>query len=403
MEIPESIHHRPCAEHRLTCAVVAGAPSASQTTREESRHAGIGLTSIVSYNIRHESSGRGVGMGIGIRIENLRKVYDTPPPSAARGAGFSFVSQRSAGTKEKKKKFEVVALDGITLEMQAGEVFGLLGPNGAGKSTTIGVLTTRTRPTSGRAFIGEYDVWQEQVKAKRLIGVVPQRPNLDFALTAREILLFHGAYFGQGARERAQRADALLEHFKLTDRADHMVRSYSGGMMQRISIARAMMHDPEVLFLDEPSAGLDPQTRLLLWEIVRDYNRQGKTIVLTTHDMSEADSLCGRLAIIDHGKIIAQGTPAELKASIPGGYLLRLRFNRVPPELVADLQKLPGVTEVRAANQSGADVYADRGGPLIAPIVNAAQALDVELHDVHIAEPSLETLFLHHTGRSLRD
>jgi ABC-2 type transport system ATP-binding protein len=287
--------------------------------------------------------------------------------------------------------------------MRAGEVFGLLGPNGAGKSTTIGVLTTRTRPTSGRAFIGEYDVWQEQVKAKRLIGVVPQRPNLDFALTAREVLLFHGAYFGQSARERERRSDELLERFRLTDRADHMVRNFSGGMMQRISIARAMMHDPEVLFLDEPSAGLDPQTRLMLWEIVRSYNKLGKTIVLTTHYMDEADTLCDRLAIIDHGRIISDGTPKELKASIPGGYLLRLRFNHVPEALAAELKKLPGVTEVRGADQTGLDVYADRGGPLIAPIVNAAQALDAELHDVHIAEPSLETLFLHHTGRSLRD
>jgi ABC-2 type transport system ATP-binding protein len=345
-------------------------------------------------------------MGIGIRIENLRKVYDTPAPSAARGGGFSFMAQRSAGSKEKKekkKKFEVVALDDISLEMRAGEVFGLLGPNGAGKSTTIGVLTTRTRPTSGRAFIGEFDVWKEQVKAKRLIGVVPQRPNLDFALTAREVLLFHGAYFGQSSREREQKTQALLEQFKLTERADDMVRNFSGGMMQRISIARAMMHDPQVLFLDEPSAGLDPQTRLLLWEIVREYNRLGKTIVLTTHDMAEADSLCHRLAIIDHGRIIAQGTPQELKASIPGGYLLRLRFDRAPEELLAALRSLPGVTEVRSADHIAADVYADRGGPLISGIVTAAQTAGAELHDVHIAEPSLETLFLHHTGRSLRD
>src|SRR5256714_12507710 len=273
-------------------------------------------------------------MGIGIRIENLRKVYDTPPPMAARGAGFSFTPQRSA-PKDKSKKFELVALDGISFEIRAGEIFGLLGPNGAGKSTTIGILTTRTEPTSGRAFIGQHDVWKEQVAAKRLIGVVPQRPNLDFALTAREILVFHGAYFGQPAKERDRKADELLEKFKLTDRADHMARTFSGGMMQRLSIARAMMHDPEVLFLDEPSAGLDPQTRLLLWDIVRDYNRRGKTIVLTTHYMDEADALCERLAIIDHGKIIAQGTPQELKASIPGGYLLRLRFDRAPETLVA--------------------------------------------------------------------
>jgi ABC-2 type transport system ATP-binding protein len=158
-----------------------------------------------------------------------------------------------------------------------------------------------------------------------------------------------------------------------------------------------------VLFLDEPSAGLDPQTRLLLWEIIRDYNKAGKTIVLTTHYMDEADTLCDRLAIIDHGKIISQGTPRELKASIPGGYLLRLRFNQAPESLLAELRKLPTVTEVRAADNAAVDVYAGSGGPLIGPIVTTAQAAGVELLDVHIAEPSLETLFLHHTGRSLRD
>src|SRR5215475_9654883 len=174
-------------------------------------------------------------MGIGIRIERLRKVYDTPPPMAGRGAGFSFTPVRSpGGNKDKeKKKFELVALNGISFEIPEGVIFGLLGPNGAGKSTTIGILTTRTRPTSGRAIIGEFDVWQQQVKAKRLIGVVPQRPNLDFSLSAREILTFHGAYFGQSARERERRADELLERFKLTDRAAAMPRTFSGGMMQR--------------------------------------------------------------------------------------------------------------------------------------------------------------------------
>jgi ABC-2 type transport system ATP-binding protein len=343
-------------------------------------------------------------MGVGIKTDNLRKVYDTPPPMAARGAGFSFTPVRTGGGKDKsKKKMEVVALDGVSFEIRAGEIFGLLGPNGAGKSTTIGILTTRTEPTAGRAFLGDTDIWREQVKAKRLIGVVPQRPNLDFSLTAREILIFHGAYFGQAARERERKADQLLEQFKLTDRATHMVRTFSGGMMQRLSIARAMMHDPEVLFLDEPSAGLDPQTRLLLWEIIREYNKLGKTIVLTTHYMDEADALCERLVIIDHGKIIAQGTPRELKASIPGGYLLRLRFDRAPEELLAELRLLPGVTEVRSTDHVAVDVYAGSGGPLVGPIVTTANAAGCELNDVHIAEPSLETLFLHHTGRSLRD
>src|SRR5213082_23408 len=264
-------------------------------------------------------------MVAGIRTRDLRKVYNSAPPVAAGTGGFSF-SFGAPKAKGKQPKPEIVALDGISLDILPGEIFCLLGPNGAGKSTTVGVLTTRVRPTSGQAFIGEHEVWKQQVAVKRLIGVVAQRPNLDFSLTAREILLFHGAYFGLEKAERTRRADALLDRFKLTDRADQMVRGFSGGMMQRLSIARAMMHDPQVLFLDEPSAGLDPQTRILLWEIVRDYNALGRTILLTTHNMEEADTLCQRLAIIDHGRVIALGTPRELKASVPGGFLLQLRF-----------------------------------------------------------------------------
>jgi ABC-2 type transport system ATP-binding protein len=164
-----------------------------------------------------------------------------------------------------------------------------------------------------------------------------------------------------------------------------------------------MMHDPQILFLDEPSAGLDPQTRILLWEIIREYNNAGKTILLTTHYMEEADALCNRLAIVDHGKIIALGSPAELKASIPGGYLLRLRFGQQPPELMTGLQSLAGVREVRSQDSSGADIYADRGGSLIPEIASLATSTGADLLDVHISEPSLENLFLHHTGRSLRD
>jgi ABC-2 type transport system ATP-binding protein len=335
-------------------------------------------------------------MGLGVRMHELRKVYTSPPPMAAMGSMFS-------GPKKKKtgKKYEVTALDGVSLEVSPGEIFGLLGPNGAGKSTAVGILTTRVRPTSGGAWVGEYEVWQSQVEAKRLIGVVQQRPNLDFALTAREILLFHAAYFGVASKERTRLAGELLERFQLTDRADEIVRGFSGGMMQRLSIARAMMHDPQVLFLDEPSTGLDPQTRLLLWEIIRDYQRQGKTILITTHNMEEADELCQRIAIIDHGKVIALGTPRELKASVPGGYLLRLRFTAVPDGVVRRLKELPGVNEVKIQGTS-ADVYADRGGALVPSIVGAASTEGAELCDVHISEPSLENLFLHHTGRSLR-
>jgi ABC-2 type transport system ATP-binding protein len=346
-------------------------------------------------------------MAVGVRTQDLRKVYSSSPPL---GAGGGFIARADA-KGGKQPKAQIPALDGLSLEILPGEIFGLLGPNGAGKSTTVGVLTTRVRPTSGQAWIGEHDVWKEQARVKHLIGVVPQRPNLDFSLTAREILIFHAAYFGIGSKPRNERADALLEKFKLTERANQMVRGFSGGMMQRLSIARAMMHDPQVLFLDEPSAGLDPQTRILLWEIIREYHQAGKTVLLTTHNMEEADALCQRLAIIDHGHVIAVGSPAQLKASIPGGFLLRLRFGNQTADLLQRLQSLAGVREVRAldstgdgaGDSTGADVYADRGGSLISEIANLAANSGTELSDVHISEPSLENLFLHHTGRSLRD
>ncbi|MGC1451574.1 MAG: ATP-binding cassette domain-containing protein [Candidatus Sulfotelmatobacter sp.] len=338
-------------------------------------------------------------MAVGVRTQDLHKVYHSAPPLGAAGG---FVARADA-KGSKQPKAQIPALDGLSLEIRPGEIFGLLGPNGAGKSTTVGVLTTRVRPTSGQAWIGEHDVWKEQARVKHLIGVVPQRPNLDFSLTAREILVFHGAYFGIGSKVRNERADALLEKFKLTERANQMVRGFSGGMMQRLSIARAMMHDPQVLFLDEPSAGLDPQTRILLWEIIREYHQAGRTVLLTTHNMEEADALCQRLAIIDHGHGIALGTPKELKASIPGGFLLRLRFGNPTADLLARLQSLSGVREVRPAESAGFDVYADRGGSLIPEIANLAASSGAELSDVHISEPSLENLFLHHTGRSLRD
>jgi ABC-2 type transport system ATP-binding protein len=340
-------------------------------------------------------------MALGVRTEELRKVYTTPPPGASTGRGIAvpFLVRRG----ERKPKLEVVALDGLSLDVRPGELFGLLGPNGAGKSTTVGVLTTRIRPTEGRAWIGEHDVWRNRVAVKRLIGVVPQRPNLDFSLTAREILLFHGAYFGMSAAARTSRTAQLLERFQLADRADQLAVGFSGGMLQRLSISRAMMHDPEVLFLDEPSAGLDPQTRLLLWEIVREFHRRGRTIVMTTHNMEEADALCERVAIVDHGKVIALGAPGELKRSVPGGFVIRIQVQPRPLSLLRQLERLQGVTEARPVDETGVDLYADRGGALVPEVVNLALLERVTIHDVHISEPSLENLFLHHTGRSLRD
>ncbi|MEI6670133.1 MAG: ATP-binding cassette domain-containing protein [Acidobacteriota bacterium] len=340
-------------------------------------------------------------MDVGIRIEHLRKVYTSPPPAAAQVRGGPMTGVKFFKRPE-KKKFEVVALDDVSLDVRPGEVFGLLGPNGAGKSTTVGILTTRIRPTSGGAWIGGLDVWRERVSVKRLIGVVPQKPNLDFALTAREMLTYHAAYFGMPPAQRHSRATELLDRFQLGDRADSLVTGFSGGMMQRLSIARALMHNPQILFLDEPSTGLDPQTRLLLWELIRDFNRRGQTVMLTTHNMDEADALCHRLAIVDHGRVIATGTPDQLKRSVPGGFVVRLQVDTMSDGLSASLAQIQGVTEVQRTPEGGVDLYADRGGTLIPHIVTAVAAAGTTIRDVHIFEPSLENLFLHHTGRSLR-
>jgi ABC-2 type transport system ATP-binding protein len=337
-------------------------------------------------------------MTLAIRTEHLRKVYNSAPPVAAStgfaGAGFG---------RRPNAKSEIVALEDLTIDIAPGEIFGLLGPNGAGKSTTIGILTTRVKPTSGRAWIGSRDVWSDTASVKQTIGVVPQRPNLDFSLTCREILTFHAAYFGVPAAEREKRADQLLAEFQLVDRANQLPRGFSGGLMQRVSIARALMHDPSVLFLDEPSTGLDPQTRHLLWDLLRGYHARGKTIVVTTHNMEEADALCQHLAIVDHGRIIATGTPSELKKLVPGGYVLRLHFDGSTDTLRNEVRALSGVTEVETGGDNELRVYAARGGELVGPIVTLAAGKGRNLTDVRITEPSLENLFLHLTGRSLRE
>src|SRR3954467_8825502 len=211
---------------------------------------------------------------------------------------------------------ELRAVDNLSLRVRRGEIFGLLGPNGAGKTTTVGMLTTRVIPTAGTASVGGIDVVAQPAVAKKVIGVVPQTNTLDRALDVAENLYFHGRYFGMTARDAHQRTTQLLEQFRLADRAGANVAELSGGMAQRLMVARAIMHDPDVLFLDEPTSGLDPQSRLALWDVIGELHRHGQTIVLTTHYMEEADQLCRRVAIIDHGRLLALDTPAALKRSI---------------------------------------------------------------------------------------
>ena len=302
-----------------------------------------------------------------------------------------------------RKGFEVKALDGISFEVKRGEFFGLLGPNGAGKTTTIGILTTRVRPSDGLAQIEGIDVARDPVSVKRRIGVVPQVNNLDRSLTASEILLFHAKYFGVAKQERERHAKDLLERFELADRGDEKVNEFSGGMVQRLKIARALMHDPALLFLDEPTTGLDPQSRRAMWDLLTELNKKGLTILLTTHYMEEADQLCGRIAIIDHGKLLTLDSPAQLKRSVPGGYLIELQVRDGNHDsFQSGLRSLPGVVEIKT-DQDRVRVYADRIEGLLANAMRLAGDQDVMVTDAHVSEPSLENLFLHLTGRSLRE
>src|SRR5271167_4891800 len=211
---------------------------------------------------------------------------------------------------------DFAAVDKLDLSVYAGEIFGLLGPNGAGKTTTAGMLTTRVVPSSGSAYVGGIDVVAQPALAKQLIGIVSQQNTLDRQLTVWENLYFHGRLFGISASESRRKADELLEQLHLTKWAKASVYALSGGMAQRLMMARAIFHRPAVLFLDEPTAGLDPQSRLALWEILGELNEAGQTILLTTHYMEEAEQLCDRVAIMDHGKILALDTPAALKQSV---------------------------------------------------------------------------------------
>jgi ABC-2 type transport system ATP-binding protein len=302
------------------------------------------------------------------------------------------------------------AVDGISFTVERGEVFGLLGPNGAGKTTTIGVLTTRVLATSGSASVAGVDVGADPVTARSRLSVVPQRSNLDRALTARQNLVFHAAYHGIGRAERNRRADALLEQLGLGDRGKDKVDNYSGGMAQRLLIARALMHAPQVIFLDEPSTGLDPQARLFVWDRVRELREGGVTVVLTTHDMDEAAALTDRVGIMDHGKLLALDTPAALTRSLPGSATLEVDVERAEDDtdddVLAALERLPAAERVEPVADAGglrARIYlSGDAAALVGPVSDTLTGRRARLTGVRIGEPSLEDVFLSLTGRELR-
>ncbi len=297
-------------------------------------------------------------------------------------------------------KIPVEAVKGIDLAVGSGELFGLLGPNGAGKSTTISVCTTRSLPTDGKVTIAGIDIVAHPADARRNMGVVTQFNTLDRQCTIWENIYFHCRYFGFTHSQAAAKTRELLDLFKLTEREKIFVKTLSGGLAQRVQIARAIAHNPQVLFLDEPSAGLDPQTRLALWDVIRELRQRGITIVLTTHYMEEADALCERVAIIDHGKILVCDTPAKLKSSVGAQKVFELHLeNTQADELRTRLQSTPGVTSVETS-ATGLRVFSDGRGGLLPQIVEAAGD---NLRDISVSETSLETVFIKLTGRELRD
>ncbi len=309
-----------------------------------------------------------------LAIEALTKLYPGPP--------------------------DIHALQGVDLAVAPGEIFALLGPNGAGKTTTVGVCTTRVRATSGRVTLDGLDVRASPAAVKRRIGVVTQYNTLDRACTVRENLYYHCRYFGMNGADSAARADALLEQFRLADRAGAMAVTLSGGLAQRVQIARAIAHHPRMLFLDEPTAGLDPQSRLALWELIGELRASGLTVLLTTHYMEEADRLSDRVAIIDHGKVLVIGTAGELKRQVGAGTIVEVELARTDEALRLAIADLPSVREVQPSVR-GLRILADSREGLLPRLVEVT--LPYGLRDVSVFEPTLETVFIQLTGRDLRE
>ena len=297
-----------------------------------------------------------------------------------------------------------VAVDRVSFEVRPGEAFGLLGPNGAGKTTIIRMLTTLLRPTSGRAQVAGYDVVRAAHHVREAIGVIPQAMTSDLDLTGWENLDIYGEFYGVPRRQRRERAKRLLHMVGLTERANDLVATYSGGMRRRLEIARGLMHEPRVLFLDEPTLGLDPQSRRVVWELLGQLRRETDlTISLTTHYMDEAENLCDRIAIVDGGKIVALDTPAGLKAGIRGADLIELEVDAEAEQVVAGLRAQPYVREITHTGNGKISVSVQEGARAIPRIIDQIESSGRKVVSISLRALSLEDVFIHFTGRTLRD
>lgn len=295
------------------------------------------------------------------------------------------------------------AVDRVSFQIAPGETYGLLGPNGAGKTTTISVVTTRHLPTSGQVCVDGYDVVADPAMAKRHVGVAPQMPNLDHSLKVWEVLYLHGRYFGLTRREARQRTDDLLERFHLGEKSKVRPIELSGGMVRRLLVARALVHRPTLLLLDEATVGVDPQTRHAMWDEIETLRTEGTTVLVTTHYIEEADILCDRVAIVDHGRILSVDTPAALKTLIPAGTRIELALG---PDGRADAAAaLESREEVSVVEKSdaGLRVYVSGGEAAVAGVVSTVVDAGAQLQHVSVQEPTLEDVFIHFTGKELRD
>jgi ABC-2 type transport system ATP-binding protein len=303
-----------------------------------------------------------------------------------------------------KRYGDFEAVKGVSFSVADGEIFGLLGPNGAGKSTLIRMMTTLIPVTSGRAIVAGHDVSKDSDAVRRMIGVIPQALTSDQDLTVEENLSIYAKLYSVPRAERERNISEVLEAVDLTKWRKAQTKTLSGGMRRRLEIARGLVHDPRIFFLDEPTTGLDPVSRIAVWEMLNNLKKtRNLTMLLTTHYMEEADRLCDRIAIVDHGTLVALGTPVELKQSVPGSNVVEVQFNREDAEWPARLRKLTGVTDVQSQSAGVYRVLTSNGSQTTTQLVEMTASLSETLTSLSVQNTSLDDVFVHYTGRQLRD